>query len=182
MLIMLGAMFVFIISMLIFIAKANHKIPQGKAILRYGVGGVKIAYEGGMIAIPFLHTVEYINISMHLIHIEFLYSKVNSLLTKDNQQVDLKASFQVRISKDLESILEAAQKYGCTRASDSDFVNSLFAPKFEEALKVAVRQRDFQELYSEREKLKTAVLQFIGVDLNGFVLSDFAIHHLERAN
>ncbi|MBU1538056.1 flotillin family protein, partial [Myxococcota bacterium] len=54
--------------------------------------------------------------------------------------------------------------------------------KFSEALKTVGKKFDFVQLYEERDKFKSEILQVIGRDLNGYVLDDAAIDYLEQTD
>jgi len=73
-----------------------------------------------------------------------------------------------------------AASIGCRRASEQSSLNELFNAKFSEGLKTVGKRFDFVELYNERDKFKTAILDVIGTDLNGYILDDCAIDFLEQ--
>jgi uncharacterized membrane protein YqiK len=173
-----GAVLLIIVGLLVLIARAHRKVPQGKALVRTGIGGVQIEYDSGLIVVPILHRVEEMDISLKTIEVHRAGSE--GLICKDNLRADIKVVFFVRVNKNKEDILEVAQAIGCSRASDQNTLNNLFDAKFSEALKTVGRQFEFEALYSERNEFKKAILGIIGTDLNGYSLDDCAIDYLEQ--
>jgi flotillin len=173
-----GVIALIIVGLLVLIARAHRKVPQGKALVRTGIGGVRIEYDSGLIVIPILHRVEEMDISLKTIEVH--RAGTDGLICADNIRADIKVVFFVRVNKNKEDILEVAQTIGCSRASDQGTLNNLFDAKFSEALKTVGRQFDFEALYSERNEFKKAILGIIGTDLNGYSLDDCAIDYLEQ--
>jgi flotillin len=173
-----GVIALIIVGLLVLVARAHRKVPQGKALVRTGIGGVKIEYDSGLIVIPILHRVEEMDISLKTIEVH--RAGAEGLICADNIRADIKVVFFVRVNKNKDDILEVAQTIGCSRASDPATLNNLFDAKFSEALKTVGRQFDFESLYSERNEFKKAILGIIGTDLNGYSLDDCAIDYLEQ--
>lgn len=172
---LIGAFIVF--ASLILVSRFFRKVQQGQAIVRNGIGGTKISFNGLMI-IPIAHQAEYMDISVKRIEIE--RRATEGLICKDNIRADIKVAFFVRINKMDEDVKRVAQSIGCARASALDTLRTLFDAKFSEALKTVGKRFDFVQLYNERDHFKTEILKVIGTDLNGFTLDDCAIDFLEQ--
>ncbi|GAA0562145.1 flotillin family protein [Chitinophaga japonensis] len=172
-----GIAFLLFIIMFAF-ASFYKKIPQGKAIVRTGVGGGKVAFNRGMYVIPILHKMEIMDISVKKLQIERLENE--GLICKDNIRADIKVAFFVRVNKNVDDVLNVAQIIGTERASDVDTLRNLFEAKFSEALKTVGKKFDFIELYEARREFRTEILNIIGTDLNGYILDDCAIDYLEQ--
>lgn len=172
-----GIVFILFIILLAF-ASFYKKIPQGKAIVRTGVGGGKVAFNKGMYVIPILHKMEIMDISVKKLQIERMEN--DGLICKDNIRADIKVAFFVRVNKNVEDVLNVAQAIGTERASDVDTLRNLFEAKFSEALKTVGKKFDFIELYEARREFRTEILNIIGTDLNGYILDDCAIDYLEQ--
>ncbi|MEN3940150.1 hypothetical protein WJU23_02570 [Prosthecobacter sp. SYSU 5D2] len=166
-----------IFGILILISRFFRKVQQGQAIVRNGIGGTKVSFNGMMI-IPIAHQAEYMDISVKRIEIE--RKATEGLICKDNIRADIKVAFFVRINKIDEDVKRVAQSIGCVRASAIDTLRTLFDAKFSEALKTVGKRFDFVQLYNERDHFKTEILKVIGTDLNGFTLDDCAIDFLEQ--
>ena len=169
---------VILIGFIFLVARAHKKVPQGKALIRTGFGGAKVALDSGMFVIPVLHKVEEMDISLKTIEVHRAGSE--GLICKDNMRADIKVVFFVRVNKDKDYVVEVAQTIGCARASEQATLNSLFDAKFSEALKTVGKQFEFVDLYTEREEFKKGILKTIGTDLNGYILDDCAIDYLEQ--
>lgn len=165
------------IGVLILFSRFFRKVQQGQAIVRNGIGGTKVSFNG-MLVIPVAHQAEYMDISVKRVEIE--RRGTEGLICKDNIRADIKVAFFVRVSKTNEDVLRVAQSIGCQRASSVDTIRTLFDAKFSEALKTVGKRFEFVQLYNERDHFKEEILKVIGTDLNGFTLDDCAIDFLEQ--
>jgi uncharacterized membrane protein YqiK len=128
---------------------------------------------------PIIHRAEVMDISVKTIEIDRRGKE--GLICKDNIRADIKVTFFVRVNKTQEDVLKVAQSIGCNRArATSVTVEELFDAKFSEALKTVGKRMNFEELYTERDHFKDAIIEVIGTDLNGFVMDDCAIDYLEQ--
>ena len=159
------------------IVKCFRKVEQGTAIIRTGVGGTRVSFDG-MLVFPVIHRMELMEISVKRIEIDRAGS--DGLICKDNLRADLKVAFFVRVNKTPEDVLNVAQCLGCRRASDPVALMDFFDAKFSEALKTVGKKFEFVELYSNRDTFKEEIIKVIGTDLNGYVLDDAAIDYLEQ--
>lgn len=179
------AMFLFVIGIvmvmglgiLAMMVKCYVKVDQGKALIRNGMGGSKVAFSGTFV-FPIIHKAETLDLSVK--RVEIHRTGKEGLVCKDNMRADIKVAFFVRVNKTSEDALKVAQSLGCERASRQQALVELFDAKFSEALKTVGKQFDFVELYEARDRFKNEILQIIGTDLNGFVLDDCAIDFLEQ--
>ena len=165
------------LGILILFSRFFRKVQQGQAIVRNGIGGTKVTFNG-MIVIPVAHQSEHMDISVKRIEIE--RKAQEGLICKDNLRADIKVAFFVRVNKTPEDVLRVAQSIGCARASTVDTIRVLFDAKFSEALKTVGKRFEFVQLYNERDHFKSEILKVIGTDLNGFTLDDCAIDFLEQ--
>src|SRR5690606_40322800 len=98
---------VFLIFILLFaFATFYKKIPQGKAIVRTGVGGGKVAFNKGMYVIPILHKMEIMDISVKKLQIDRL--EQDGLICKDNIRADIKVALFIRVNKSDEDVVNVA--------------------------------------------------------------------------
>ncbi len=169
--------FLLIISVAI-VAMFYQKVPQGKALVRTGFGGIRIATDKGMYVIPVFHKVEVMDISVKKIQVERLGSE--GLVCKDNMRADIKVAYFVRVNNEADAIKKVAQTIGCERASQQTTLEDLFESKFSEALKTVGKKFDFIELYEARREFRDEIVDIIGTDLNGYTLEDCAIDYLEQ--
>ncbi len=176
-LVIIGVVFVLLFGILAIIAKWYKKIIQGEALIRTGLGGTKVAFNG-MLVVPIIHRSEIMDLSVKKVEIDRLGK--DGLICRDNMRADIKVAFFVRVNKALDDVVKVAQTIGTGRASSIDTLNTLFEAKFSEALKTVGKKFDFVELYDARERFKLEILDIIGTDLNGYILDDCAIDFLEQ--
>jgi len=168
---------VLVLGILAMVARFYHKASQGQALVRTGVGGIKVSFNG-MIVVPVLHRFEIMDISLSTITIE--REGKDGLVCKDNMRADIKVAFFVRVNEMVEDVKKVAQSVGCSRASDKESLRLLFDAKFSEALKTVGKKFDFVDLYNQRDEFRKEIINIIGTDLNGYVLDDAAIDFLEQ--
>lgn len=128
--------------------------------------------------IPALDTHEIVNLSTQTVTVSLLGRE--GVHCRDNIRADVKATLQVRIPRDPESVLQVAQNLGCSGASDPLTLERLFLGKLTEALRVVLRQVDFEEGLSKRETVRDEVIKVLGCDLDGFQLQDLSLEYLEQ--
>jgi uncharacterized membrane protein YqiK len=157
----------------------TFRIPtQGQALVRTGLGGTKISTTG-MLVFPIIHKLEYLDISVK--RVEINRHGTNGLICKDNLRADIKVTFYVRVDTKVDDHpRHVAQTLGCQRASDETILAQLFEPKFSDALKTAGRDFNFEDLLNKRMDFRASIMRHVGTDLNGYVLDDAAIDHLEQ--
>ena len=167
------------VGVIAFAIRCYHKVAQGSAIVRNGMGGTKVNFSG-LVIVPIVHKAELMDISVKRIEID--RSGADGLICKDNMRADIKVAFFVRVNKNDDDVAKVAQFLGCQRASEEAALVQLFEPKFSEALKTVGKQFDFVDLYNSREAFREEILKIIGTDLNGYVLDDAAIDYLEQTD
>jgi uncharacterized membrane protein YqiK len=168
---------VFLFGLVAIVVKMYQKAIQGEALVRTGFGDTKVSFSA-MFVIPVIHKLEVMDITLKTIVISRVGSE--GLVCKDNMRADIKVNFFVRVNKTPEDVIQVAQSIGCKRASDPASLEGLFDAKFSEALKTVGKHFDFVELYNTRDEFKRQILATIGTDLNGYILDDCAIDHLEQ--
>lgn len=170
---------VVVLGVLILISRFYKKVAQGQALVKTGVGGTKISFNG-MIVIPIIHKLEIMDISLKTIEIARL--EKDGLICRDNVRADIKVTFFVRVNELAADVQKVAQTVGCKRASSREAMVQLFDAKFSEALKTVGKQFDFVDLYNKRDAFREEIVNVIGTDLNGYVLDDAAIDYLEQTS
>lgn len=174
-----GVIVLVIFGLLVILSRFYRKVPQGQALVRTGVGGTKISFNGMMVW-PVLHKLEIMDISLKTIEIGRL--EKDGLICKDNVRADIKVTFFVRVNELSADVQKVAQTVGCRRASSKEAMVQLFDAKFSEALKTVGKQFDFVDLYNKRDAFREEIVNIIGTDLNGYILDDAAIDYLEQTS
>lgn len=168
---------VLIFGIIALFSKFYHKASQGQALVRTGVGGIKVSFNG-LPVIPVLHKIEIMDISLNTITIE--RKGKDGLVCKDNLRADISVAFYVRVNEMQQDVKRVAQSVGCSRASSKDALRLLFDAKFSEALKTVGKKFEFVDLYNQRDEFRKEIIDIIGTDLNGYILDDAAIDFLEQ--
>ncbi|MBN8456670.1 MAG: flotillin family protein [Verrucomicrobia bacterium] len=173
----LAIVFVVVFCAGIYYAMFYRKAHRGIALVRSGMGGTKVSFNG-MAIIPVVQQLEKMDISVKRIEVD--RTGKNGLICKDNLRADIKVVFFVRVNQTEEDVLRVAQSVGCERASSEAGICGLFDAKFSEALKTVGKRFEFTQLYEDRDKFRDEILKVIGTDLNGFILDDAAIDFIEQ--
>lgn len=154
-----------------------RKIEPGRAGVKTGWGGVKVAFDW-MVRVPMVQNYHIVDISVKKIEIQ--RKGKDGLVCKDNIRADIIVAFYIRVEATEDSVRKVAQMLTPERVSDIEQLRDLFEAKFSEALKTAGKQMEFHELFTERTKFRDQIQNTIGKDLDGFLLQDVAIDYLEQ--
>jgi flotillin len=177
-LIVVGCVFALFLMIAMYISKFYIKVGPDEAIVKSGMGGLKVATDGGLLVVPLVQHIEFMDLTLKSFEIARQGSE--GLICKDNIRADIKVAFFIRVDKTEEEIKEVAQSIGAKRCAEIETLRELFDAKFSEALKTVGKQFDFVDLYDKRDKFKDEILKVIGTDLNGYRLDDAAIDYLEQ--
>ncbi len=169
---------VLLVLVALYISKFYVKVGPDEAIVKSGLGGLKVATDGGLLVVPLVQHIEFMDLTLK--SFEIARQGAEGLICHDNIRADIKVAFFIRVDKTEEEIKEVAQSIGAKRAAEIDTLRELFDAKFSEALKTVGKQFDFVDLYDKRDKFKDEILKVIGTDLNGYRLDDAAIDYLEQ--
>jgi uncharacterized membrane protein YqiK len=177
-LVVCGSLFAILIGQAVLFAKCYRKSGPETAIIRSGQGGLRAATGSGIWVVPLLHRAEEMALSVKRIDVTCFGE--SAVVCADHIRADAKAAFFVRVNNTREDILNVAQSLGCQRASDPTVLAELFEPKFAETIATAAGQSRFSELAEDQDAFKKQVLKLISTDVNGFVVDDLAVKHLDR--
>jgi uncharacterized membrane protein YqiK len=176
--IIIGAGGVFLLGMLVMIARTWRQVDQGRALIVNKMGTEPKVTFSGAVVLPIVNKAEIMDLSVKTI--EIARRGKEGLICADNIRADIKVTFFVRVNKTKDDVLRVAQSIGCVRASQQQTLEELFSAKFSEALKTVGKKMEFEQLYTQRDIFKDQIIQVIGKDLNGYVLDDAAIDFLEQ--
>ena len=150
-----------------------RKPKAGTALIRTGLGGMKISAKGkGMLALPFLHRVEELPLTVTIIQLSF--TGRDSLLCKDDATLALEAHFTIRVNTYLDDIQELVTRHGCRNAADERYVTRLFEPKLIQTLRNAGSQFTADEILKDPVAFQEEFIVLFGMDHDGFKLHDAA--------
>ncbi|MCY9786288.1 flotillin family protein [Nocardiopsis sp. EMB25] len=168
---------VVLLALILMVTRLFRKVEQGKALIISKIRDVHVTFTGAIV-LPVLHKAEIMDISLKTLTLDRRGRE--GLTCKDNIRADIRVYFYVRVNETAEDVRKVAKSIGTERASDQDTLQELFNSKFSEALKTVGKQFDFEELFTQREQFRHAIVSLIGTDLNGYSLEDVAIDELEQ--
>jgi len=162
-----------------FLLSAFYRKPgPEEAIVRTGVGGLKVQTGKGMFVIPVAHSADKMDLSVK--RIEIAREGSDGLICQDNIRADIRVAYYVRVNNEAVDIKQVAEILNPKRASEIDQLRTLFEAKFSEALKTVGKQFDFVSLYTDRDNFREQILKAIGTELNGYRLDNCHIDYLEQ--
>ena len=149
------------------------------SLIRTGVGGRKIAMDGGMIAIPYFHDVSRVN--MQTLRLEIRRTGESSLITKDRLRVDVGAEFYVSVDPTEDAIARASQTLG-ERTFNPDRLRDLIEGKLIDALRSVAARMTMDELHEQRSEFVSQVTQQLLEPLlrNGLALESVSLSALDQ--
>lgn len=154
-----------------------RNLPRGQALVVTQGRRTVVRFEGTLL-LPFVQRGEFIDLTTRILEVE--RRGRDGLICRDNIRADVRARFHVRVNATAEDVLKVANTFGCARGADLTAMRELFAAKFAEALKIAARALDFEELISRREAFRDEVLRVIGADLHGYIVDDLVLDELDQ--
>ena len=124
-----------------------RRASRETSLIRTGLGGRRVAVDGGVVAIPWFHDVARVN--MQTLRLEVRRSGEGSLITKDRLRVDAGVEFYVSVAPEEEAIARAAQTLG-DRTFDAAKLQSLIEGKLVDALRAVAARMTMDELHENR--------------------------------
>jgi len=149
-----------------------RRAPAHHVLVRNGAGGPRISTEG-IVAFPFLHTIDVLDVSVRTIAIERRSGK--GLLTENGDRIELKATFFVKVNGTVEDMLCAAKELGCAVANDPERFRKHVEPKLVNALETVARMLSALEIEKHRDRFRDEVIAVIGDPGSGLRIEDLAL-------
>jgi uncharacterized membrane protein YqiK len=168
-----------VVVILVVLKLFHHKLKPGQALVITSTGGRQRVTFTGALVIPIVQRGDLIDITSRTIEVELDGDR--AAVSKDGVRIGITAFFYIRINQTQEDVLMVARSFGCERACDPEEVRAFFHPKLVESVRTVTRNFEFEELQSDREKFRDHMIEFIGQDLNGFILEDAAVERVDRA-
>ena len=106
----LGLIFLVVIGAFMF-SRLYRKVGPEEAVVRTGVGGLRVRVGQGMWVIPLMHRFEIMDLSVK--RIEIKRHGEQGLVCMDNIRADIEVAFYVRVSPDEMNIKMVASSIGC---------------------------------------------------------------------
>lgn len=176
----LGALLV-VFGLVYILFKLYRKTAANEALVRTGMGGARVALNGGIAVLPVAHQV--VPVSLETMKLEVERQGQDALITQDNLRVDVKAEFFIRVDPTEENILQAARSLG-TRSVNAREVGTLVFEKLVSALRSVAAQKDLAAIHSDRKTFASAVQELVAEELsqNGLLLESVTISRLDQTD
>ena len=161
-----------ILILYIFLMLFYKTAKTGTALIRHGIGGPKVSFNG-IIALPFIHRVEEINTTHTEIHID--YDENHPLLTKDKQQLNATFRFSINVYYSEDGVKRVAFQFGAKRTFDENYLTEKFAPLFASSISEVICQIELEDVRTHQEEIRYKILDHIGKELNGYIIDDIVL-------
>ncbi len=171
---------VLIAVIVIFLSRFYRKSTRDVAIIRTGFGGQRTVISGGVLALPFLHKVDEIN--MRTIRVEVKRAGEKSLITEDRMRVDAEFEFYVRVQPTLDGVATAAQALG-SKAFTPEGIRNLMEGRFIDAVQAIAAAEKMDTLHEKRAEFVAKVSSLLRDNLaqNGILLDSVSLTRLDQA-
>jgi uncharacterized membrane protein YqiK len=164
----------------IFLSRFYRKSTRDVAIIRTGFGGQITVISGGVLALPFLHKIDEIN--MRTIRVEVKRAGEKSLITEDRMRVDAELEFYVRVQPTVEGVATAAQALG-SKAFTPDGIRDMMEGRFIDAVQAVAAAEKMDTLHEKRSEFVSKVSSLLRDNLaqNGILLDSVSLTRLDQA-
>ena len=171
---------VVIAVVVIFLSRFYRKSTRDVAIIRTGFGGQRTVISGGVLALPFLHKVDEIN--MRTIRVEVKRAGDKSLITEDRMRVDAELEFYVRVQPTVEGVATAAQALG-SKAFTPEGIRNMMEGRFIDAVQAIAASEKMDTLHEKRADFVAKVASLLRDNLaqNGILLDSVSLTRLDQA-
>ena len=161
------------------LARLYRKASRETALVKTGVGGLKVIMDGGTIAFPVLHEITQVN--MLTTRLEVRRTGEGALITKDRMRVDAAVEFYITVRATAEGVATAAQTLG-ERTFDQLALREMIEGKLVDGLRAVAAQMDLDDLHEKRSAFVQQVQNAVSGDLekNGLALESVALTALDQ--
>ena len=172
-----GLMLTMLLIYVLIIAFVYQKGKPGQAIIRTGMGDMKVAFRG-MFIVPLLHRKDVIDMTIKQIPISF--SSRNPLIFQHGKKATFEAKAFIRVNMTAMDVQRVAMSISPEMTFSQDKLISLFQEKFLEGVRLVAQRRDLQACLESPEAFKQEILEVLGEDFNGYVLDDLVFNELNE--
>lgn len=169
------------LAMVVTITKLYRKTKANEALVRTGMGGMKVVLDGGCLVIPVIHQV--VPVSLQSMRLDVVRNEREALICKDNLRANLSAEFYIKVMAEEEQVINASRSLG-DRATNAEAIKELVMEKLINALRDVAAKSDLHELHADRDKFASEVKESVERDLahNGLTLESVTISQLDQTN
>lgn len=158
---------VLVVALIALAAAFYERTSNAVSLVRTGIGGRRVATEGGLLALPWFHEVARVN--MQTIRLDVARNAGQALITRDRLRVDVGAEFYLSVPPDEASVARAAQALG-RRSFQPEELRALVEGMFVDALRAVAARHTMDELHEGRAEFMAAVRALIAPQLTGYGL------------
>ena len=168
-------------AILLIITRLYQKPKANEALVRTGMGGMKVIKDGGSIVIPVVH--EVVRVPLESLRLQMKREGAAGLITGDKLRADVDAEFYVRVMPNDDDIMNAARSLGEKLHTPSE-VAKLVEDKLVSALRNVAAKRTLEQLNSDRDSFVGEVMKIVAGDLqhNGLNLESVTISKLDQTD
>lgn len=168
-------------AILLIITRLYQKPKANEALVRTGMGGMKVIKDGGSIVIPVVH--EVVRVPLESLRLQMKREGAAGLITGDKLRADVNAEFYVRVMPNDDDIMNAARSLGEKLHTPSE-VAKLVEDKLVSALRNVAAKRTLEQLNSDRDSFVGEVMKIVAGDLqhNGLNLESVTISKLDQTD
>lgn len=168
-------------AILLIITRLYQKPKANEALVRTGMGGMRVIKDGGSIVIPVVH--ELVRVPLESLRLQMKREGAAGLITGDKLRADVDAEFYVRVMPNDDDIMNAARSLG-EKLYHPGEVAKLVEDKLVSALRNVSAKRTLEQLNSDRDSFVGEVMKIVASDLqhNGLNLESVTISKLDQTD
>lgn len=178
-LIYVGILLALMLFLGIVVSRLYRRTTREVSIVKTGSGGKKVIMDGGILLIPMLHEISYVN--MKTLRLEVQRSADAALITRDRMRVDVGVEFYVSVNATEDGISRAAQTLG-DRTFHVDQLREMIEGKLIDGLRSVAARMTMDELHENRAEFVQEVQNAVSEDLlkNGLELESVSLTALDQ--
>lgn len=160
---------VFLLLGIWFLAKFYAKASLSSAIIRTGLGGMKVVLNGGCFSLPIMHQTQRVRMGA----VSFSASRLgqDALLTKDQLRADVAMEFEFKVSPTPEGVAAAAQSLGARVERSGDAIEEVLKGPLVDAMQNAAASRTLDDIHHDRASFTRDVHTAVEIKAQQFGLS-----------
>lgn len=160
-----------------FLNRFYRKATRDVALVRTGLGGRRVAMDGGFLALPFLHSVSEVN--MKTMSLEVTRAGERSVITEDRLRVDVVLEAYLHVDPTPDGIATAAQVLG-GKVFRADELAELVEGRVVDAIQAVAARHTMDSLHENRGKYVHDIAELVGVSLahNGLAVESVSLSTL----
>lgn len=120
------------------------KVPRDTALIVTGPGTKTAVHFKGATVWPLFHKKAFV--TMPYLPVKVLLLSRDAPVCRDNIEVEVRAAFYLKLNAKAQDVLTALETMGIHSIDDVNVVTKVFKARFAEALRIAVKEQDFEQL------------------------------------